>query len=98
MSRHCAWGSANGGCIVRSGRRQVEVNHRGITFGNHRPPEDLDWKGSEIVSVQDSLRAHLVNLSRVLLRLTYSIADAERLSYERMHSRIASPENFGNWC
>lgn len=34
--------------------------------------------------------AHLDNLSRVLHRLHKALLDAERLSYERMHGRIAS--------
>lgn len=42
------------------------------------------------MSVQDSQHTHLNNLSHALLRLHKALSDAERLSYERVHGRIAS--------
>ena len=42
----------------------------------------------------DRERAHLNNLSQALLRLHKALLDAERLSYERVHGRIASNGEF----
>jgi hypothetical protein len=42
------------------------------------------------MSGQDRAGAHLVNLSPALLRLHKALLDDERVSYERVHSRIPS--------
>lgn len=42
------------------------------------------------MSGQDHSRAHLDNLSRALLRLHKALLDDERVTYERVHGRIAS--------
>lgn len=46
------------------------------------------------MSSRDRERAHLNNLSQALLRLHKALLDAERLSYERVHGRIASNGEF----
>ena len=46
------------------------------------------------MSGQDHTRTHVENLSRALLRLHKALLDDERVSYERVHGRIASNGEF----
>ncbi|MBX3236712.1 MAG: hypothetical protein KF814_11220 [Nitrospiraceae bacterium] len=46
------------------------------------------------MSAQDQMNAYLDDLSRALLRLHKALLDAERVSYERVHGRIASNGEF----
>lgn len=46
------------------------------------------------MSGQDHTHTHVENLSRALLRLHKALLDDERVSYERVHGRIASNGEF----
>lgn len=46
------------------------------------------------MSAQDLVHRHVNNLSRALLQLHKALLDAERVSYERLHGRIASNGEF----
>ncbi len=50
------------------------------------------------MSAQDPVPAPVSDLSRALLQLHKALLDAERVSYERLHGRIASNGEFYNWC
>lgn len=50
MSKHCVWGSENGGC-VRSDHRQFEVNHRdGFTRSYPTAPKERSCQSLKITS------------------------------------------------